>query len=480
MSFHYIREPGDEGNVLTGNTAAKGIDLATLLNHTRPPLKVALELAAAVADVLTIAREDNLVHGDLKPGSVRLSSTGAVAVEGFGDSRRTTRAPEGKPVGQETDIYGLGIVLYSLLSPDPLGRLPRTRDQHDSAILSRVQRAHYGELVGQPWLPDVQAFIASVLSFDPAERPDALDVANLLARVASLCGGDRLEAWAGRSIDESGFAPIEENNFEDRLASARTVTGPLALTEAPRVAPAAKGEHSSFWSREKLAQKFGGEEPPLPITKPLRRSQPIRPQSLRAAPTLQGLSDLTPQGTTERFTVPSPAPTMVPEAFDDLPEPAAPRSPQTRQLGPGPRAASAPPPAQAPPPVRPPPALQPPFPAMDTLSEPPAAPPAPPVVPAERSALPPTLPPPAPSALPPDLPSDMPPPPAEPPPPLPSQAPPEAPIGAVMSASTGDAPPEKKKGGALKVVAIIGAVMVVGCLGCSGLGGVLYLMGMLG
>ena len=71
--------------------------------------KVALELVACVADVLSLADEDGEVHGDLKPG-LSLDSRGLVHVVGYGEGRRGGRTPEGRSGALSSDVYGLGLI----------------------------------------------------------------------------------------------------------------------------------------------------------------------------------------------------------------------------------------------------------------------------------------------------------------------------------------------------------------------------------
>ena len=86
--YHYTREAGADGTILTTPGEAQGVDLATLLDRQRPPLKVCLEIGSAVADILTIAEEDQAVHGDIKPGNVLIEANGAISVAGWGVTRR--------------------------------------------------------------------------------------------------------------------------------------------------------------------------------------------------------------------------------------------------------------------------------------------------------------------------------------------------------------------------------------------------------
>ncbi len=121
----------------------EGENLKELIVRTGAlPLRGAIELALAVADGLAFAHEHGLVHRDVKPQNVLLSSTGEVKVTDFGIARSLEvehgltqtgtvmgtgeyLAPEqasGQPISAATDVYSLGIVLWELLTGDvPFG-----------------------------------------------------------------------------------------------------------------------------------------------------------------------------------------------------------------------------------------------------------------------------------------------------------------------------------------------------------------------
>ncbi len=104
----------------------------------RLPVRRALELALDVAGGLAFAHDHGLVHRDVKPQNVLLSSEGEVKVTDFGIARSlhvehgVTQtgtvlgtgeylAPEqasGKQVSPATDVYSLGVVLWELLAGD--------------------------------------------------------------------------------------------------------------------------------------------------------------------------------------------------------------------------------------------------------------------------------------------------------------------------------------------------------------------------
>lgn len=129
-----------------------------------------LELTAA----LEAADAAGLTHGDVRPGNVLLSNTGARLFD-FGVSRLGTErtdlrpgetAPErldGGPVSRAADVYGLGVVLFFALH----GRLPFEGPTPWAVIGSQRQRLPAGE--GPRGLASL---CRELLHPDPVERPD--------------------------------------------------------------------------------------------------------------------------------------------------------------------------------------------------------------------------------------------------------------------------------------------------------------------
>jgi eukaryotic-like serine/threonine-protein kinase len=156
----------------------------------------AAEIAEHVCRALEHAHAERIVHRDVKPGNVLISSRGRVKVgdlgvarlaEGTTDGGTATivgtpryMAPEqadGHPVTPATDVYSAGIVLYEMLAGQP----PFNGDSAVEIALRHVQAP-------VPPLPSdtpraLAGVVARALAKDPADRyQSAAEMARALAR----------------------------------------------------------------------------------------------------------------------------------------------------------------------------------------------------------------------------------------------------------------------------------------------------------
>ena len=183
------------------------------------PLGQSLEIVKATADGLVFAHEHGVVHRDLKPGNVWLTSDGVAKIGDFGlavaegRSRLTQHGmmvgtfgympPEqalGQEVSPQADLYSLGAMLYKLVTGNP----PFVGDDATVVISQHINTAPVRPaLRSEHCPPDLEALILRLLAKAPGDRP-----ASASEVLAALEGIDPL----ARSASDSQANPL------DRLA----------------------------------------------------------------------------------------------------------------------------------------------------------------------------------------------------------------------------------------------------------------------
>ncbi|MER6946822.1 serine/threonine-protein kinase [Nonomuraea sp. NPDC000554] len=172
------------------------VDGATLTEHIRADAPMALAQALAIADgicaALIAAHRTGVVHYDIKPHNVMLTSEGQVKVVDFGIAgflqtaftvaRSSQLTPAGTPEygapeqfltergDERSDLYALGGVLFAMLT----GRPPFT-GHHGLAVIRRKLDEDAPRLDSlRPGLPPaLTELVAELLDRDPARRPDS-------------------------------------------------------------------------------------------------------------------------------------------------------------------------------------------------------------------------------------------------------------------------------------------------------------------
>ena len=220
-----IHDVGEDAGVLWFSMdLVPGENLAARVREHPLAARDAAQCVQRVAEAVQHAHEHGVLHRDLKPSNILLAEDGQPRVTDFGLARHTTDAAEITRTGQmlgspgyaapeqafggnadaRTDVYGLGALLYHLLT----GRPPFQGPTLDSILLQLRENDPLPPRQLTPNLPrDLETIALHCLAKDPANRyatarEVAADLAHFLAgetiRARPASPADRLWRWGRR------------------------------------------------------------------------------------------------------------------------------------------------------------------------------------------------------------------------------------------------------------------------------------------
>jgi eukaryotic-like serine/threonine-protein kinase len=166
----------------------EGENLKRLIERRGPaPVEQALELAMQVAQGLSFAHQQGLIHRDVKPQNILLNGDGQAKVTDFGIARSLDVkhgmtqtgtvlgtsdyiAPEqaqGHRVDEHTDVYSLGIVLYELLTSE----VPFHGENFVAVAMRHINEEPPSIRARRPEVPPrVEAAVHRAMAKDPEAR----------------------------------------------------------------------------------------------------------------------------------------------------------------------------------------------------------------------------------------------------------------------------------------------------------------------
>jgi eukaryotic-like serine/threonine-protein kinase len=165
-----------------------GRTLAELLTRDEGRLspRQTAHIVGQVASALAYAHENGVVHRDVKPANIMVTTAGDAKIMDFGIARATTGEPltqtaavmgtatyiapeqaEGKPVDPRTDIYALGATMYQMLA----GRPPFVADTPVAVASMHVHEQPEPPTSIDPSIPaPLEAIALRALEKDPGTR----------------------------------------------------------------------------------------------------------------------------------------------------------------------------------------------------------------------------------------------------------------------------------------------------------------------
>lgn len=233
---------------------ARPLDQVITEDGPLPPAQAA-QLGLGLLDALTAAHAAGVLHRDVKPSNVLISSDGKAVLTDFGiatiqgDPSMTQAGmvvgtpgfspPErvrGQVATAASDLWSLGATLYAAVE----GRGPFDRVGGSLAIVASIATEPAPRA---PSAGPLASVIDALLRSDPAERPDAPSVATMLAQALTLAQAaesaqaqasvpGQAAALASAAVADSDLAGIEATTATQALGVPGTGQGDTGLAGA--------------------------------------------------------------------------------------------------------------------------------------------------------------------------------------------------------------------------------------------------------
>ncbi|HEV8582858.1 MAG TPA: protein kinase [Thermoanaerobaculia bacterium] len=227
VTIHDVVEDSGDGLAFIAMEYVRGTNLKLLLQGEQPlSLQFVLDIVAQVGDALDYAHSNRVVHRDVKPANILITSDNRVKITDFGIARLDTSnltqegqllgtpnymAPEqiqGREVDSRADLFSLGVVLYEMLT-----RHKPFQGENLTVVSHRIVYDHFTpprDYAAE--LPlGVERILSKALEKDPARRYQrAREMVEELRRVVETTMAARADLNGTQSLSSTLVLPPSE------------------------------------------------------------------------------------------------------------------------------------------------------------------------------------------------------------------------------------------------------------------------------